>query len=362
MTGMGGSRFQDDEEENNEEGKPANKGDVSRTASTDESIHSHSTLSDSHKHVNLSKSLPNLPSHGAAGKGKPPLARANTAALKEFMVASGLEDDSVDGKSHHPLHPSPLKRPPSVAGGLHQLMGASPNTPTLTRQKTLTPKESVQSLASLVSHHSHASHPTPLPTIPDRNSPTKKSFTAASPKPKETTSKPSTAKGVSFQSFSGTNDDDDSNLDDFSFSDENERKSQKKEIQNIDFFRICGLCELRLPRDAIEMKVFRKHIVQLRSTWDPKLVSKEVRSLDNTISMYNLVYVCYFCAQYFDPDFPDGIAYPTRIAPPTAKKVNDFHALCNFDSYSFVFFSHREESEERQLHRVILRLLTSLLT
>lgn len=50
-----------------------------------------------------------------------------------------------------------------------------------------------------------------------------------------------------------------------------------------------------------------------RSTWDAKLVSKEVRMLDNTISMYNLVNVCVFCAQFFDPDFPDGIAYPVRV-------------------------------------------------
>ncbi len=52
-----------------------------------------------------------------------------------------------------------------------------------------------------------------------------------------------------------------------------------------------------------------------RSTWDPKLVSKEVRMLDNTISMYNLVNVCLFCAQFFDPDFPDGIAYPVKVSP-----------------------------------------------
>lgn len=50
-----------------------------------------------------------------------------------------------------------------------------------------------------------------------------------------------------------------------------------------------------------------------RASWDPNLVSKEVRQLDNTISMYNLVYVCAFCVQFFDPDFPDGIAYPTRL-------------------------------------------------
>lgn len=29
--------------------------------------------------------------------------------------------------------------------------------------------------------------------------------------------------------------------------------------------------------------------------------------------MYNLVYVCIFCAQYFDPDCPGGIAFPVRI-------------------------------------------------
>lgn len=44
-------------------------------------------------------------------------------------------------------------------------------------------------------------------------------------------------------------------------------------------------------------------------------MSKEIRSLDNTISMYNLVDVCLFCSQYFDPDFPpDGIAYPVRAS------------------------------------------------
>ena len=51
-------------------------------------------------------------------------------------------------------------------------------------------------------------------------------------------------------------------------------------------------------------------------SWDPNLVSKEVRLLDHTISMYSLVHVCTFCSQFFDPDFPDGIAYPVRVASP----------------------------------------------
>jgi hypothetical protein len=59
-----------------------------------------------------------------------------------------------------------------------------------------------------------------------------------------------------------------------------------------------------------------------RSSWDDKLVSKEIRSLDNTISMYNLMDVCLFCSQYFDPDFPDGIAYPTKLAPHSHKHTS----------------------------------------
>lgn len=51
---------------------------------------------------------------------------------------------------------------------------------------------------------------------------------------------------------------------------------------------------------------------RLRSFWNPDLISKEVRLLDNTLSMYCLVNVCVFCTQYFDPDYPDGIAYPQR--------------------------------------------------
>jgi hypothetical protein len=55
-----------------------------------------------------------------------------------------------------------------------------------------------------------------------------------------------------------------------------------------------------------------------RMSWDPALVSKEVRLLDHTISMYSLVHVCTFCSQFFDPDFPDGIAYPVRVESPVS--------------------------------------------
>eukprot|EP00981_Chlorochromonas_danica_P004376 scaffold875_cov183-Ochromonas_danica.AAC.3 len=121
----------------------------------------------------------------------------------------------------------------------------------------------------------------------------------------------------------------DDDLDDL-FSEEASHLSHKevsKELTAVDFHRLCALCELRFPRSAVEMQVLRKHIVTLRTSWDPNLVSKEVRSLDNTISMYNLVYVCVFCAQFFDPDFPDGIAYPTRLSSRQASRVSTSSSL-----------------------------------
>lgn len=49
-----------------------------------------------------------------------------------------------------------------------------------------------------------------------------------------------------------------------------------------------------------------------RRSWDPELVPKEIQALDQSITMFNLVKVCAFCAQYFDPEFPGGIAAPER--------------------------------------------------
>lgn len=121
-------------------------------------------------------------------------------------------------------------------------------------------------------------------------------------------------------------------FDDFSFSNSSKQDESDahhgdspRKQDKVDFYKICALCELRLPRSSMEIKVFRKHVVKLRSSWDPKLVSKEIRSLDNTISMYNLVDVCLFCSQYFDPDFPDGIAYPVKIQYNVSHVFGSFH-------------------------------------
>ncbi len=53
-------------------------------------------------------------------------------------------------------------------------------------------------------------------------------------------------------------------------------------------------------------------ILSTRSAWNPDLISPEIRLLDNTLSMYSLVSVCVYCTQFFDPDYPEGIAYPLR--------------------------------------------------
>ena len=139
-----------------------------------------------------------------------------------------------------------------------------------------------------------------------------------------------------------------------SFGDSSKGPEPPAPLTTIDFFRVCALCEVKFPRDCMEVKVMRKHVVNLRfvflfyfifqcscyalmlsfvslpfftpflsfpkcrMSWDPALVSKEIRLLDHTISMYSLVHVCTFCSQFFDPDFPDGIAYPVRVPCPVS--------------------------------------------
>jgi hypothetical protein len=331
LTSMGGSHPPDSGEENGGEVKEGGEGgehqhDHNHHHGDESTVHSGLHSTDPLDNLHLSKSLPLLSTSGS-GKGK--LSRAGTASsgIRDIIASSAGLDDHNNKTPH-----GTLKRPPSrldqfIAG--HQDNNKSlSSSGVMKRQQTLTPKESVHSLASLGSgggggggsggNSAVVLHRTNTSGSHKRSdSPLKKSFSV---KEKGETIN----KGVSFGAAAAAAVvvvDDEDNLD-FDFDDEDgENKDSKKEIKNIDFFRVCALCEQRLPRDSIEIKVFRKHIVKLRSSWDPKLVSKEVRSLDNTISMYNFYYVCYFCAQFFDPDFPEGIAYPTRIAAPTNKKV-----------------------------------------
>lgn len=78
------------------------------------------------------------------------------------------------------------------------------------------------------------------------------------------------------------------------------------------FDKTCALCVQTFPKKSLEMKVLWKHVIALRRSWNPALVPKVITALDQSITMYNLVNVCAFCAQFFDPDFPGGIAYPQQ--------------------------------------------------
>ena len=78
------------------------------------------------------------------------------------------------------------------------------------------------------------------------------------------------------------------------------------------FDKTCALCVQTFPKKSLEMKVLWKHVIALRRSWNPSLVPKVIEALDQSITMYNLVNVCAFCSQFFDPDFPGGIAYPQQ--------------------------------------------------
>lgn len=49
-----------------------------------------------------------------------------------------------------------------------------------------------------------------------------------------------------------------------SFSDSSKGPERPAPLTTIDFFRVCALCEVKFPRDCMEVKVMRKHVVNLR--------------------------------------------------------------------------------------------------
>ena len=78
------------------------------------------------------------------------------------------------------------------------------------------------------------------------------------------------------------------------------------------FSRICVLCEKKFPKDAMGNKVIFKHIIRLRREWDPSLIPKKLEMLEDGMGMYNLLAVCPFCSQFFDPDVDGGISFPKQ--------------------------------------------------
>mmetsp|Transcript_23164 Transcript_23164/g.33959 ORF Transcript_23164/g.33959 Transcript_23164/m.33959 type:complete len:1078 (-) Transcript_23164:146-3379(-) len=74
----------------------------------------------------------------------------------------------------------------------------------------------------------------------------------------------------------------------------------------------CSLCLHRFPATSLTNKVILKHIVTLRRGWDEKLVTKFNGDLALGMSLFNLVPVCVFCSQFFDPAFEDGVTPPSK--------------------------------------------------
>lgn len=98
-----------------------------------------------------------------------------------------------------------------------------------------------------------------LTPLEESKTPSKKVLTTSAPTP-SSKSKPA-AKTTRFGGADSVD-----SFDDFDFDDDgNSRMSgAQKELKNIDFFRVCSLCELRLPRASVDIKVLRKHVVKLR--------------------------------------------------------------------------------------------------
>lgn len=82
---------------------------------------------------------------------------------------------------------------------------------------------------------------------------------------------------------------------------------------------ICALCVKKFHCPCT-YKVMQKQVITLRRSWDPKLIPPEFEVLEQGTSMFNLVQVCDFCSQYFDPDVDGSIAYPNRDMKQKRKK------------------------------------------
>lgn len=103
-----------------------------------------------------------------------------------------------------------------------------------------------------------------------------------------------------------------------------EASVEREEVQEM--HRLCGLCALKFAKSGVENKVMKKHLINLRLMWGIKNVSsagEEIDCLEQSISLYNLIYVCNFCAQFFHPDSPCGISLPPseKYVQPREKQV-----------------------------------------
>lgn len=79
------------------------------------------------------------------------------------------------------------------------------------------------------------------------------------------------------------------------------------------YARSCALCTASFPKESIENRVLLKHITTIRTALDPELGNKFAAHLMQGLSPFNLVYVCGFCSQFFDPDADGGVIVPNVL-------------------------------------------------
>jgi len=126
------------------------------------------------------------------------------------------------------------------------------------------------------------------------------------------------------------------------------RKFSKK--KSLEFMKGCILCEQQFPKSAMETRVMWKHILDLRASWDPSLIPKEIVHLEQTMTMFNLVQVCLFCAQFFDPEYENGIFYPRKVLPQEKSSGGVLTAISSHNSsYDPAKESRRLKEEEREI-------------
>lgn len=139
--------------------------------------------------------------------------------------------------------------------------------------------------------------------------------------------------------------------------------------------RTCALCSHTFPRNATAMQVLWKHVIRIRRRWDPDgtlhLLPKDLAQLEQGTSMFNLVHVCGFCHQFFDPDFEGGIAFPSQQKKKVVAKLGvaglppaDTPATDGFfdDRYPIResnFFQDRSLLESRARAKRLLDLLSA---
>jgi hypothetical protein len=146
---------------------------------------------------------------------------------------------------------------------------------------------------------------------------------------------------------------------------------QSESVKPLPF--ICTLCTKKFACIPT-FKVMFKHVVTLRKSWDPDgklgLVSKEILMLEQGTSMFNLLNICGFCSQFFDPEVDGGISYPVqnKKAKKTPSVSNAkglgpmqskfFDARYDFDTPPGTFLEGDEAKEFRAFAKVAIEMAT----